>query len=92
MDKEWFISFMNNHMYKGTVSNLDALKIIKEYCLELSKEPEHVDSFLNALSKSHLIYNYLVTATSYYKRKFELIEIRIIDTNNIAGYLPIAVY
>lgn len=84
MDREAVLEVLNNlSMYK--VDEKD-IKLLQEYSLEHGKKVEQLMVFLQVMrGVPNGIYNCLLDALDYYKKKFGIIELSKIDLRTPSG-------
>lgn len=70
MDKDTIIKLLN----KEYPTHQEALTIIADYCIEMNKAPNQINTFINTVAQLHLDY-YFSYALNYYKKKFGVVTI-----------------
>lgn len=85
MDREFVLEVLNN-LSKYKVDERD-IKLLQEYGLEHGKPVEHLMVYINVIMSRvpNGIYNCLLDALDYYKKKFNIIELSKIDLRIPSG-------
>lgn len=73
MDRNFIVKTCNN---LSSINLSDAIILIKDYCIENGKKEQEVTQFINALINTPLISFCLSVALEYYKKKFNIIELK----------------
>lgn len=73
MDRNFIVKVCNN---LGSINLSDAIILIKDYCIEKGKKEQEVTQFINVLINTPLISFCSSVALEYYKKKFNIIELK----------------
>lgn len=82
MNKEELLFYLQN----GNMSLNIATRILVEYCKEHNKRLDLTHMFINLLINTGQLELYLVEAIDYYKRKFNICEVKRLDNNQVVLY------
>lgn len=75
MDKETTIRICNK-LEDNSLSMTEASMLITDYCLEHNKSLDKISQFITFLINTPFLTNCILTALDYYKRKFNIVEVK----------------
>ena len=75
MDKSTTIR-MCNRFREGEISLTEVSMLITDYCLEHNKSLDKISKFITFLINTPFMADCVLTALEYYKRKFNVVELK----------------
>lgn len=75
MDKETIVR-MCNRLRDGSMSLTEVSMLLTDYCLEHGKTLDKIAKFITVLINTPFTTNCVLIALEYYKRKFNVIEVK----------------
>jgi hypothetical protein len=75
MDKETIVR-MCNRLRDGSLSLEEVSVLLTEYCLEHNKPLDKINQFITFLINTPFIVDCILIALEYYKKKFNVIELK----------------
>lgn len=75
MDKETIVR-MCNRLRDGSMSLTEVSMLLTDYCLEHGKTLDKIAKFITVLINTPFTTNCVLIALEYYKRKFNVIELK----------------
>lgn len=75
MDKETIVR-MCNRLRDGSMSLTEVSMLLTDYCLEHGKTLDKIAKFITVLINTPFVTNCVLIALEYYKKKFNVIELK----------------
>lgn len=75
MDKETIVR-MCNRLRDGSMSLTEVSMLLTDYCLEHGKTLDKIAKFITILINTPFVTNCVLVALEYYKKKFNVIELK----------------
>lgn len=75
MDKATIVRICNR-LRDGSLSLTEISMLITDYCLEHNKSLDNISKFITVLVNTPFVTNCVLIALEYYKKKFNVIEVK----------------